>query len=1158
MRKLQKLVVAAAVATVVGLASAEPVDSYNGLVSAINGAAAGSTIKLKAGATITVGAQVNVNKALTISGGWIDDETSGGAKTILSGGGTKDIVAARAADIEFENIKFTATGAYAIYRDPNLGGFLNIRHCDFIDNVCNATRGGIAIYANGTASATLTVEDCVFDNNATTSTADGGNDLHGHSPVPGNKTFGVTIRVADFQRATFTRCSFTRCGVNSDHAVSGRVGFGDWDQIWGSVLGAYHTPITLSECSFRANRGATPRNNNGGGGIVYIAGKCGGSTVKNCLFVGNEELCTATNSVGPNGWAQFNAGALVINLETASLSAEVDGCTFAYNLSETSRSAAGLSVQKGAVTVKNSVFYGNRRATNGVGGADLTINSDASATVTYSVFTDNTTASVANQTGAAVTLGVGIKYGDPLFRSPLSDFTALVSENTSTHYLDPTRIDDVLALDVHLKSTQGTYANGEWVTYDVDSPAIDAGDPMAPFVDEPLPNGDRLNAGVYGNTDEASKSESGEIILPTIDSATISFPGGYTHPRANVLLGCDDPDADYDAAVTITLTTGGVVIASQTIPGQHPGDVVTLLAPVYPQPGTEVTMAVSVAVAGADPVTCDPVVEPATGVLPPWYGKGGPANVIHVRAGADGLGTGENWTDAFANIPAALAALSGDKDEIWIAGDHTLTGAPSDLAPSTPVVIRGGFTGVENAATDRAEGVISTLSGGGQVDLVSVNNAAGKTVTFEDLEFREGTKHAVEKKKSAGDVVFRRCVFADNSSATERGCGQALAGDGASKAASLTLEDCVFRRNQNTNKTTDPGGDGGPRIDNNVYAYGIAVRLISFARVTIERCTFEENGIPFDHRLYGGSTTTGQGLGFWNPVYGSTMFINDSRVTMRGCVVRANRGSTPRAAYGGGVIYVNYALDGTEIRNCLFVGNEELGSTISEVTPENYAQWCGALVLAPTANCTATVQNCTFAYNLSETSRGAGALSVRQPDLGSGVGRSAVGTVVVRDSVFYGNQRGKNGIGGADLAAADEATVDVAYSYFTDANAVTGADELDNVSYGDPLFVTPLVEVTPLIVPETATATFYYDFNIPGALDAVKAFDVHLKSRTGTYVDGAWTAFDVSSPAIDAGDPASSCANEPKPNGHRVNMGAYGNTAYASLSKRIGFLLLLK
>ena len=1155
---MRKLIVAAVSALVMDLAFADPIDSYKGLVEAINSAAAGSTVKLKAGATITVGAQVNVNKALTISGGWIDDETPGGTKTILSGGGTQDNLKVDAADVTLENIVFTATGAHAIYRSTGKNGYLNIFNCDFIDNVCTCERGGIAIYANGTASATLTVEDCVFDNNATTSTADGGYDLHNYSPNGGNGPFGLIVRMADFQSATFTRCSFTRCGVNSDHAVSGRVGFGDWNPVWGSVLGAYHTPITLSECSFRANRGATPHNNNGGGGIVYLAGKCGGSAVRNCLFVGNEELCTTKGSVGKNDWAQYNAGALVINLETSALKAEVDGCTFAYNLSETSRSAAGLSVQKGAVTVKNSIFYGNRRSANGVGGADLTINTDGSATVTYSVFTDDTTASVANQNGLAVPLSVGVKYGDPLFVTPLSAFTALVLENTSTHYLDTSKLADVLALDVHLKSTKGTYADGAWVTYDVDSPAIDAGDPMADFENEPTPNGGRLNAGVFGNTIEASKSDSGAIVLPTIESATISFPGGYTHPQANVTLSCDDPDADYDAAVTITLTTGGVVIASQTFPGQHPGDVVTLLAPVYLQPGTEVAMEVSVAVAGADPVTCDPVVEPATGVLPPWYGKGGPANVIHVRAGADGLGTGENWTDALTSISAAQAALSGDKDEIWIAGDHTLTGAPPDLAPPTSVVICGGFTGVENAATDRAEGAISALSGGGLVDLVSIRNAAGNTVTFEDLEFREGAKRAVEKKQSAGDVVFRRCVFADNSSATERGCGQALAGDGASKAASLTLEDCVFRRNQNTNKTTDPGGDGGPRIDNNVYAYGIAVRLLSFARVTIERCTFEENGIPFDHRLSGGTSTTGQGLGFWNPVYGSTMFINDSRVTMHGCVVRANRGSTPRTAYGGGVIYVNYALDGTEIGNCLFVGNEELGSTITEVTPEGFAQWSGALVLAPTVNCTATVKNCTFAYNLSETSRGAGALTVRQPDLGTYADRSAVGTVVVRDSVFYGNRRGKNGIGGADLAAADEATVDVAYSYFTDENAVTGADTLANVSYGDPLFVTPLSEAEALIVPETGTATFYYDFNTPGTLDAVKVFDVHLRSKTGTYVNGEWTTFDADSPAIDAGNPAAARANEPKPNGRRVNMGCYGNTPEASLSRAMGFKMLVR
>jgi len=40
----------------------------------------------------------------------------------------------------------------------------------------------------------------------------------------------------------------------------------------------------------------------------------------------------------------------------------------------------------------------------------------------------------------------------------------------------------------------------------------------------------------------------------------------------------------------------------------------------------------------------------------------------------------------------------------------------------------------------------------------------------------------------------------------------------------------------------------------------------------------------------------------------------------------------------------------------------------------------------------------------------------------------------------------------------------------------------------------------------------------------------------------------VTSPAIDAGDPASPIGYEPFPNGGRINMGAYGGTAEASKS----------
>ena len=47
------------------------------------------------------------------------------------------------------------------------------------------------------------------------------------------------------------------------------------------------------------------------------------------------------------------------------------------------------------------------------------------------------------------------------------------------------------------------------------------------------------------------------------------------------------------------------------------------------------------------------------------------------------------------------------------------------------------------------------------------------------------------------------------------------------------------------------------------------------------------------------------------------------------------------------------------------------------------------------------------------------------------------------------------------------------------------------------------------------------------------------------------------SKAIDMGDPASAWANEPEPNGGRVNLGAYGNTPWATLSP-YGFLLMVK
>lgn len=79
-----------------------------------------------------------------------------------------------------------------------------------------------------------------------------------------------------------------------------------------------------------------------------------------------------------------------------------------------------------------------------------------------------------------------------------------------------------------------------------------------------------------------------------------------------------------------------------------------------------------------------------------------------------------------------------------------------------------------------------------------------------------------------------------------------------------------------------------------------------------------------------------------------------------------------------------------------------------------------------------------------------------------------------------------------------------------------------------------------------------------GNIDADPCFanpyigDYHLLSERGRYWPelGLWVLNDVTSSCIDAGDSAVNPTGEPLPNGGRINMGAYGGTAYASLSER--------
>jgi hypothetical protein len=67
--------------------------------------------------------------------------------------------------------------------------------------------------------------------------------------------------------------------------------------------------------------------------------------------------------------------------------------------------------------------------------------------------------------------------------------------------------------DYHLKSQAGRWdpAGHVWVVDTETSPCIDAGDPASDFAAEPAFNGQRVNLGAYGGTEQASKS------VPTVD-----------------------------------------------------------------------------------------------------------------------------------------------------------------------------------------------------------------------------------------------------------------------------------------------------------------------------------------------------------------------------------------------------------------------------------------------------------------------------------------------------------------------------------------------------------------------------------------------------------------------------------------------------------------
>ncbi len=160
-------------------------------------------------------------------------------------------------------------------------------------------------------------------------------------------------------------------------------------------------------------------------------------------------------------------------------------------------------------------------------------------------------------------------------------------------YVNPAGPDDVVGYDVAAGVNRGLDDNFQ---LRLGSPDVDAGDPVSPYLNEPSPNGDRVDIGGYGNTSRstASPAQSVQVLSPgnlykvqAGRDATISWivagvtPVGSLTSRIDVLPGGDAtkairiadaaPDGqDFTWAVPIGLAPGQYILRITSNDGTHP------------------------------------------------------------------------------------------------------------------------------------------------------------------------------------------------------------------------------------------------------------------------------------------------------------------------------------------------------------------------------------------------------------------------------------------------------------------------------------------------------------------------------------------------------------------------------------------------------------
>ena len=1067
---------------------------------------------IEAGTVHAPSLSITNNAALTIRGGFAGTETTlaerqPGALTVFDGETTSTTVlkieSGTDDDIVLDRLNIRGARANGFIRSGK--GGLKVTDCVVEANgreIGTVYGRGMNVQSDGYGS--LVVSNCIFAGNRNISR--------------GDNYGGFGIYIVNFKNALVDRSLFVTNGLDLLTPEGNINGSWGWcgANARGSSIYANNTPITVSNCRFAGNN--CPLNS-GTGGVVYLAGASGGSVIDHCTFIGNSEHL----SYQSQGGGMFGgAGALVVNLANATDKVSVNHCTFAYNLTCAAYSAGGISVVKGDVDIDNSIFWKNfRYNTTTVGyGLDVHVSSTGTANIRHSTVTalDGTALG-----GAGLTYDPETVFAvDPMLVTTTEAFTNLLKVTSSKVYYNPgnaTRYEDLASMDAHLLSPAGYVVNGgeagpETSDY---SPAIDHGDPNADCSNEPAPNGGRLNAGAFGNTAEASFTTIGQ---PKAD-VEVLYLNDEPRPLVRITMGIES-GVNYSATVRLVCSTGGVSLVEEIYYGVSAGQVIENKLPSFLQVGTDYVVSVLVNADGSESRSYTET-KTATGTLPPYHGKGGGPNVIHVRTGADCKMDGTSWTDAYPDLGTALNAAPGEGiTEIWLAVTNDYMTKAITLA--YPLTIRGGFTGGENSPEERPEGAMTWLDGNNVYRTMEFTVPQGALLTVERIRFSHSSQQLL-KKSGKGNLRVLDCLFTDCRT------DGSIAGRGiyATGAGTVAITNCNFMNL--IGPTQDDSSGGG------------ALCFDACAAAYVDHCLFVTNGTSF-----------GVNGNVWARYKGAAAYINATPTVFSNCRFAAC-GAALREATVGGVVEFTGASGGSKIVNCAFVGNSDFQSY--QIPAETTCAGAIAVVMSDT-NQTLDVENCTIAYNITQGKWNAAGITI------------GTGTVNLKNSIIYGNVRGWKpyvNAAGADIAVRSKGILNMSYSLVTgsETNYISVIEGgITNIGpgmiYGNPLMVSTTNDFQKLL---TENSTYrYLNGNSPRA--ACAALDAHLRSSAGYLIgENLFRYKGENSPAIDAGDPDSDYSNEPNilhigGNGKRVNMGAYGNTPEASLTKINGLRVIIR